>query len=136
MSAKPVSVSVPAISSNAAYRIALMTACPVPLAMSSLMRACGIAGAERGGPAMIDIARVESVWELIDDESTAHGFVLALRDDRRVYLQYVMTFDEEDGLTEDVQTLPMGAERYPDLEGGGVAWDDDSASELNGLLMH
>lgn len=135
MSAKPASISVPAIGPNAAYRIALMTACPVPLAMSSLMRACGIAETERDGPAMIDIARIESVWELIDDESTAHGYVIALRGGRRLYLQYVMTFDE-DGIVEEVETLPMTDERYPDLEGGGIAWDDDSASELSGLLMH
>jgi hypothetical protein len=114
-------------------RTALLAWSSLPRAMSALMRACEVGRAERVGPALLEVDRVESAWELIDDASTAHGFVLALRDGRRCYLQYVMTADAG-AIDEDVVALPMRDERYPDLKGGGVVWDDRGAAGLNSLL--
>ena len=96
---------------------------PLPLSLTSLLRALKLASLEGWGFGAIDVARVEASWELLDDSSTAHGFVLALRDGTRRYLQYVSTYDGEGG-DEDVQTLLMGDERYPPLE-GGIDWNDD-----------
>jgi hypothetical protein len=105
----------------------------VPPALTSLRRALGISAAYDWRLDVEEIERVESMWELLDLDSTSHGFVLALEDGRRCYLQYVMAPGNDGDIVEDVETLPMGDERYPDLKGGGICWDDD-VKELNQLL--
>lgn len=56
--------------------------------LRSLARVCEL-GIEEGWDCRFsDIGRVETLWELIDDEATAHGFVVMLHDGRRVYLEY------------------------------------------------
>ena len=79
-----------------------------------------------------DIARIESTWEWLDADVTAHGFVLALRDGRRVYIHRVTSFPE-DGGDGDFCVLPMADERYPVLKGGGIEWTDD-VGDLNCFL--
>ena len=74
------------------------------------------------------------MWELLDLDSTSHGFVLALHDGRRCYLQYVMAPDGDDDISEDVALLPMKDERYPQLKGGELSWADD-VERLNELLQ-
>jgi hypothetical protein len=105
----------------------------VPPALTSLRRALGISAAYDWRLDLEDIDRVESMWELLDLDSTSHGFVIALEDGRRCYLQYVMAPGDNDDIVEDVETLPMGDERYPDLKGGGICWSDD-VRNLNQLL--
>jgi len=107
--------------SLAAARLALN---PLPLSVTSLLRALKLASLHGWGFGAVDVARVEASWEQLDDSSTAHGFVLALRDGTRRYLQYIATYDG-DGGDEDVQTLPMGDERYPPIEGGSIDWNDE-----------
>jgi hypothetical protein len=65
--------------------------------------------------------------------STAHGFVVALRDGRRVYLQLVVDEHGEDEAGVELQILPMTGERYPELKGGGFVWSDETR-QLNELL--
>jgi hypothetical protein len=104
----------------------------LPQRLGSLLRALELAPIEGWGFGAPDVARVEAYWELLEDDSTAHGFVLALRDGRRLYLQYIVAY-EGDNVDEDVQTLPMHDERYPAIEGGGIVWDDD-VEDLTKLL--
>ncbi|CAN5333668.1 hypothetical protein BH10PSE6_BH10PSE6_54690 [soil metagenome] len=108
---------------SASISLAFMT-----LPFDSLLRAVAFCGEEGWGLALIDIERVEAMWEMLDAFSTSHGFVLALTGRRRVYLQYIS--DNEAG---DVQLLPMTDERYPDLQGGGIKWTDD-VGDLNRFL--
>ncbi len=84
------------------------------------------------GFARSDIARVESTWEWLDADVTAHGFVFVLRDGRRVYVQRVASFPEGGG-DDDFCVLPMADERYPILKGGDIEWTDDDA-DLNCFL--
>jgi len=78
-----------------------------------------------------DIARVDSTWEWLDADVTAHGFVFALRDGRRVYIQRVASFPEDgEG---DFCVLPMADERYPVQKGADIEWTDDVA-DLNCFL--
>ena len=79
-----------------------------------------------------DIARVESTWEWLDADVTAHGFVFALGDGRRVYIHRVASFPE-DGGDGDFCVLPMADERYPILNGGDFKWTDNVA-DLNSFL--
>jgi hypothetical protein len=96
--------------------------------LQSLIRAVELGAEERWELALIDIERVEAVWETIDAFSIAHGFVLALNGGRRAYLQYVS--DEE---AEDVEILPMGDERFPTLGSGGFKWTD-AVGDMNRFL--
>jgi hypothetical protein len=92
-----------------------------------------LAAIEELGLNRLDVARVEAVWQMLDDDSTAHGFVLARRDGRRCYLQYIAVYDGDD-TTEEVLTLPMNDERYPRFNSnGGIVWDDE-VDDLNRLI--
>jgi hypothetical protein len=104
----------------------------VPTELLALMDAVESAAEEKSGFDLLDIERVEAFWEMIEDCSTAHGFVLSLRDGSRVYLQYITAIDDERP-TEEIEVLPMADERYPDLKGGGIVWQDE-VDELNRFL--
>lgn len=104
----------------------------VPIELSALLGAVESASEEQCGFDLIDIERVEVFWQMIEDCSTAHGFVLTLRDGSRVYLQLITAFDDEKPV-EEVEVLPMGAERYPDFRGGGIVWINE-VNELNCFL--
>jgi hypothetical protein len=112
----------------------LFLANPLPPRLTSLLRALELAPIHGLGVDRLDVERVEALWEMLEVDSTAHGFVLARRDGRRCYLQYIAAYDEDD-VTEDVLTLPMGGERYPRFNSsGGVVWDDE-VEDLNRLLL-
>ena len=63
----------------------------------------------------MDIKRVEAMWEMIDGDATSYGFVVELRDGRRAYFEYDNY--SEDEFVEHVRMQPMGAERFPRLDG-------------------
>ncbi len=89
-------------------------------------------GAEEGWDfELADIKRVEAMWGMLDGDATSFGFVVELRDGRRVYFDYDNY--SEDGFVERVTMQPMGAERYPRLDGTIPDWDDD-LGELNRRL--
>jgi len=96
-----------------------------------LRRALEIAEQDGLGIARTDVQRVEAMWSIDDGDFTSMGFVLALRDGRRAYLEYFLDFAEDE---EEIDVQPMGDERRPVLEGDGVQWVDD-VGELNRLLM-
>jgi hypothetical protein len=99
---------------------------PLSPSLRSLLRALDLAPIYGLGLGRLDVARVEASWEMLEDDSTAHGFVLTLRDGRRCYLQYIAAYQGDD-VDEEVQTLPMEDERYPRFNSaGGIVWDDDT----------
>jgi hypothetical protein len=72
---------------------------------------------------LADIERVESMWRLLDGDATAYGFVVKLREGRRVYFDY--DIHTEDGtLVEHATMQPMGDELHPRLDGTIPGWDD------------
>jgi hypothetical protein len=109
--------ALPAAKSRLAESIRLAFMTP---ALRSLIRAVELGAEERWELALVDIERVESMWEMLHADSTSHGFVLALTGGRRAYLQYVS--DEE---AEEVEILPMADERFPALRGGSFDWSGD-----------
>jgi len=78
-----------------------------------------------------DIKRVEAMWGMIDGDATSYGFVVELRDSRRVYFDYDNY--SEDEFVERVRVRPMGTERYPRIDEATPEWDDD-LGELNRRL--
>jgi hypothetical protein len=105
----------------------------VPTEIAALIDAIESASEEGSCFDLLDVERVELFWQQIESHSTAHGFVLLLRDDSRVYLQYITATDDERPV-EDVVVLPMGRERRPELGGGsGITWIDD-VEEINRFL--
>lgn len=111
----------------------LLLANPLPPSFRSLLRALDLAPIYGLGLDRLDVERVEALWEMLEDDSTAHGFVLARRDGQRCYLQYIAAHDGDE-VTEDVLTLPMNEERYPRFNNnGGIVWDDE-VNDLNRLL--
>jgi hypothetical protein len=110
-----------------------LTANILPARLRSLLRALELAATEGWGFGPRDVARVEAYWEMLEDDSIAHGFVLTLRAGRRIYLQYIAAYEGDD-VDEDVQTLPMRDERYPLIDGGGICWEGDT-EDLTRLLV-
>ncbi len=106
----------------------------VPPILQGFLRAVELAAEDDRGFALMDVRHVEATWEIVDGDASAYGFVLALHDghnSRRLYLQYVCVFSEDE--SEELEILPMQDERYPQLEGGGIIWNDEVA-DLNRFL--
>jgi hypothetical protein len=107
---------------------------PIGPRLHSLLRGLDLALLYDQGFGPLDVACVESSWEMLEDDSTAHGFVLTLRDGRRRYLQYIAVYRDDGDVDEEIQTLPMADERYPRFNNsGGIVWDDD-VEDLTRLL--
>lgn len=83
------------------------------------------------GVARANVQRVERFWSMESGDWNALGFVLELRDGRRVSLDYFFDFDIN---RETVEAEPMGAELHPVVDGAEIDWRDDTW-ELNRLLM-
>jgi hypothetical protein len=66
---------------------------------------------------------LEAAWQIDDMDHTTFGWVVALCDGRRFYLEYTMD-DAEAGRPEDLQMASLpGGQTYPELDGGaGVHW--------------
>lgn len=76
-----------------------------------------------------EIERVEAAWEAIHGDWISCGYIVALRSGRRAYLQYDfgehLREDDSVELVEQVDVLPIAAERAPRLQGGGIKWTND-----------
>ncbi|WP_428667591.1 hypothetical protein [Reyranella sp.] len=96
-----------------------------------LRRALEIAEQDGFGLNRADMQRVEAMWSIESGDWIALGFVLALQDGRRAYLDYHYDFAEDE---EEVDVQPMGGERRPAIKSGGIEWSDE-VGELNRLLM-
>jgi hypothetical protein len=112
-------------------RALLDTWSPAPACRVDIFRAVELAPGEAHGFGREDVLRVEALWELLDANFVTYGYVVALRDGRRTYLQYDFgEWPREDGdgveVIEKVEVLPMGDERYPSLQGiDRLGWSDD-----------
>ena len=79
-----------------------------------------------------DIARVESFWTFGDLHQSAAGFVLALGDGRRAYVDFLHwhAFEQDEDFRIEVAFLSDG-ERYPALSSSPLeprsAWSSDTA---------
>jgi hypothetical protein len=69
------------------------------------------------------IALVESAWQIPDTVVSSCGWVLALKDGRRLYLEYTID-DTAPGLPEELEVVELRPdETYPALEDdAGVYW--------------
>jgi hypothetical protein len=101
----------------------------VPASRLYFFRAMELTPDKPDGFGRQDVRRVESVWGLVNGDWISCGYVVALRSGRRMYLRYDLgehlREDDSIELVEKVELLAMGAERYPQPPGLGIAWDDD-----------
>jgi len=92
-------------------------------------RALEITPAKANGFGRDEVERVEAAWEAIHGDWISCGYILALRSGRRAYLQYDfgehLREDDSVELVEQVDVLPIAAERASRLEGGGIKWTND-----------
>ena len=99
----------------------------LPLDLQHFLNAVLLAAETEGGFGLGDVARVEEAWKITDAVIISHGYVVALADGQRVYLEYTM--EDIAGETDEeiaIEPLAPGMER-PDLYdggcgGGGVYW--------------
>jgi len=70
-----------------------------------------------------DIALVESAWQIPDAVVSSYGWVLALKGDRRLYLEYTID-DTAPGMPEELDLIELRPDQtYPALKhDGGVYW--------------
>jgi hypothetical protein len=83
-----------------------------PLDLQNFLAAAEAASDDENGFDLDDVLAVEEAWELDDGEVVMHGFIVALRNGDRVYLEY-KTEDEEEEFS--IVPLEDGVDR-PDLE--------------------
>lgn len=90
----------------------------MPADLACFLQAAKLAREFVPGFALKDIVRVEAAWQIDDLDHATFGWVVALGDGRRFYLEYTME-DAEAGRPEDmnVASLPAGQAR-PVLDHG------------------
>jgi hypothetical protein len=104
----------------------------VPPALTSLLSAVEWASETGSEFVLLDIECVEAYWEMLEAFSTDHGFVLRLRDGRRVYLGLSAVHDDEaDEPTDDLEVCWLDNGHRPKIS--GHAWIEDTG-ELNRFL--
>jgi hypothetical protein len=94
-----------------------------PLDLQHFLEAAEAAVDDENGFDLDDVLAVEEAWELEDDESVAHGYIVALRSGDRLYVEYRTVPDDEDEAELTILPLDADTER-PDLEhlGRSVKW--------------
>jgi len=91
--------------------------------LACFLRAAQLAPAIDDDFALAKVSRLEAAWQVDDMDDATFGWVVALSDGRRLYLEYTMD-DAEAGRPEDlnVATLQDG-QTYPELDrGADVQW--------------
>jgi hypothetical protein len=91
--------------------------------LACFLRAAQLAPAVESDFALGNVSRVEAAWQIDNMDDAAFGWVVTLRDGRRLYLEYTME-DPDAGRPEDFQlmALPDGRAR-PELDlGTEVQW--------------
>jgi hypothetical protein len=97
----------------------------MPIDLQHFLNAVLIAAKTEDGFGLDEVARVEKAWEIAAAVIVSHGYVVALADGRRIYLEYTMD-DTAGEMVEEIAVEPLaaGMER-PDLaEMGyyGIYW--------------
>jgi hypothetical protein len=94
-----------------------------PLDLQQFLEAAEAAVDDENGFDLDDVLAIEEAWELEDDESVAHGYIVALRSGDRLYVEYRTVPDDDDEA--ELTIVPLDAEmERPDLEhlGQSVKW--------------
>jgi hypothetical protein len=91
--------------------------------LACFLRAAQLAPTMQSDFALAKVGRVEAAWQVDTLDDATFGWVVAMRDGRRFYLEYTME-DAEAGRPEEFQVsaLPDGR-TYPELDRAlGVHW--------------
>jgi hypothetical protein len=84
--------------------------------LAYFLRAAQLAPAIEDDFALANVRCLEAAWQINDMDHTTFGWVVALRDGRRLYLEYTMD-DAEAGRPEDLHvTALQDSQAYPELE--------------------
>jgi len=91
--------------------------------LACFLRAAQLAPAIDGDFALAKVSRLEAAWHADDMDDATFGWVVALSDGRRLYLEYTMD-DAEAGRPEDLKATSLSdGQPYPDLDRReGVQW--------------
>lgn len=99
-------------------------AAALPIDVQHFLNALLLVAELEHGFGLHEVERVEEAWQIVDADIASHGFVVALQDGRRVYLEYTADdMSDAPGEEIDLSDLAPGMER-PDLAeaGYGVHW--------------
>ena len=84
--------------------------------LTAFLRAIALSAELEPGIDVDEIALVEAAWQIPDTVVSSHGWILALRDGSRLYLEYTLD-DSRPGAREEVALARLDAETvYPNLE--------------------
>jgi hypothetical protein len=87
----------------------------LPTDLRWFMHATEIATAIEEDFDLEDLKYVESAWQIVDADFRSFGWVVAMVDDRRLYLEYTIDHTEQDGREDlNVTSLPGGS--FPKLD--------------------
>jgi hypothetical protein len=95
----------------------------IPADMTALLRALEFSAYIDRSLSVDDIALVEAAWQIADTLVSSYGWVLAMNDHSRLYVEYTLD-DIAPGLPEELEALELRPhETYPTLESdAGVVW--------------
>lgn len=93
-----------------------------PADVTALLRTLELSDGLDGGVGAGKIAFVESAWQIPDTVVSSYGWVLALKDGRRVYVEY--TLDDSKVAREEIKVTDLQAdEAHPELgDEAGMFW--------------
>jgi hypothetical protein len=91
--------------------------------LACFLRAAQLAPAMQSDFALAKVGRVEAAWQVDTLDDATFGWVVAMRDGRRLYLEYTME-DAEAGRPEEFQMSTLPDDRtHPELDRArGVHW--------------
>lgn len=98
-----------------------------PADLTAFLRALELSAEREDGSTGVDvdeIALVESAWQIPDTVVSSYGWVLALEDGRRLYLEYTLDDSGPGAVNEELEIRELQPdEAYPVLDDdAGVFW--------------
>src|SRR5258708_22576299 len=96
---------------------------PLSADLAWFLHAAELAPTIDAGFALEDVQHVEAAWQILDGDLGSFGWVVAMRDGRRLYLEYTMD-DTGEGRPADLSVTPLAeGQTYPTLDDDtGVFW--------------
>jgi hypothetical protein len=93
-----------------------------PLDLAAFLRALELAAERADSVDRDSLAVIELAWTIPDTVVSSFGWVITLKDGRRLYLEY--TLSDVAGVPEELAIAPLAAgQHYPVLEdAAGVVW--------------
>jgi hypothetical protein len=98
-----------------------------PPDLRAFLRALEVSGGREDGSPGVDIddiALVESAWQIPDTVVSSYGWVLALGDGRRVYLEYTLDDSGPDAVNEELEMRELQPDETDPVfhDDAGVFW--------------